>query len=111
MAVERLGSATDSFGAGNEIMKGDSMMGTVSIIIGLGIIVFLIYSFVNRAKGRTPKVTSINRTRLKLSSKQACSYCKRKVDQLSFYSDRQGKVIGVCNVCKPQAERQALNRL
>jgi putative hemolysin len=87
------------------------MMSAVSIIIGLGIIAFLIYSIVNRAKGRNSKVTPIPRKRLKLSSKQACTYCKRKVDQLSFYSDRQGKVIGVCNVCKPQAERQALLRL
>jgi putative hemolysin len=87
------------------------MASSISIIIGLGIIVFLGYSFLNRNKRKNPKVTSINRTHTKFGSKQACSYCKRKVDQLSFYSDRQGKVIGVCNVCKPQAERQALNRL
>jgi putative hemolysin len=87
------------------------MTSTISIIIGLGLIVFLVYSFLNRNKGKNTKVTSINRTHSKFGSKQACSYCKRKVDQLSFYSDRQGKVIGVCNTCKPQAERQALMRL
>lgn len=87
------------------------MTSSISIIIGLGLIIFLIYSFVNYKKGKTTKVTSINRKRSMLSSKQACSYCKRKVDQLSFYSDRQGKVIGLCNTCKPQAERQALMRL
>jgi hypothetical protein len=87
------------------------MTSSISIIIGLGIIVFLVYSFMNRDKRKGSNVTSIKRTRSKFSSKQTCTYCKRKVDQLSFYSDRQGKVIGVCNVCKPQAERQALNRL
>jgi putative hemolysin len=87
------------------------MTNTVSIIIGLGIIAFLIYSFVNRAKRRTSKVSPIHKKRLGIGSKQACTYCKRKVDQLSFYADRQGKVIGVCNTCKPQAERQALLRI
>jgi hypothetical protein len=86
------------------------MISLITKIIGLGLIVFIIYSFVNRKKGNE-KVISINRKRSVLSSKQACSYCKRKVDLLSFYSDRQGKVIGVCNVCKPQAERQSLMRL
>jgi hypothetical protein len=87
------------------------MVGMIGKIIGIALIVFLIYSFLNRNKRRNPKVTSINRSRSKFGSKQSCSYCKRKVDLLSFYSDRQGKVIGVCNVCKPQAERQALMRL
>jgi putative hemolysin len=87
------------------------MIGMLSKIIGIALIAFLVYSFMKRNKRRNPKVTSINRSRPKLGSKQSCSYCKRKADQLSFYSDRQGKVIGVCNVCKPQAERQALMRL
>ncbi|QGQ94978.1 hypothetical protein EHS13_08825 [Paenibacillus psychroresistens] len=87
------------------------MTSTISIVIGLGVIAFLIYSFVSRAKRSNFKVTPINRKRLGQSSKQACTYCKRKVDQLSFYADRQGKVIGVCNTCKPQAERQALLRI
>lgn len=87
------------------------MTSSISIIIGLAFIVFLIYSFMKYKNGKTTKVTSIKRKRSMLGSKQACSYCKRKVDRLSFYSDRQGKVIGLCDVCKVQAERQALMRL
>jgi hypothetical protein len=80
-------------------------------IIGIIIIAYLVYAFINRKKQTNGKVTSINRKRSLLSTKQSCSYCKKKVDQLSFYSNGQGKVIGVCNMCKPQAERQALMRL
>ncbi|MEX2460106.1 MAG: hypothetical protein WD469_02185 [Paenibacillaceae bacterium] len=87
------------------------MISLVTKIIGLGFVAFIIYTLVNRKKGKNTKIIPINRKRSVLNSKQACSYCKRKVNQLSFYSDRQGKVIGVCKVCKPQAERQALSRL
>jgi hypothetical protein len=80
-------------------------------IIGIILIAYLIYSFINRNKQINGKVTPINRKRSILSAKQSCSYCKRKVDQLSFYSDGRGKVIGVCKSCKPQAERQALMRI
>jgi hypothetical protein len=87
------------------------MTSSISIIIGLGLIIFLIYSFMKAKRGKNSNVTSINRKRSILGSKQACSYCKRKVDKLSFYADRQGKVVGLCDVCKVQAERQALMRL
>lgn len=87
------------------------MTSSIGVIIGLGLIVFIIYAFMKAKKGKHSKVTSINRKRSKLGSKQACSYCKRKAAKLSFYADQQGKVIGLCDVCKVQAERQALMRL
>jgi hypothetical protein len=80
-------------------------------IIGIIIIAYLIYAFIKRNKQTNGKVTPINLKRRTLSGKQSCYYCKRKVDQLSFYSDGRGKVVGVCNSCKPQAERQALMRI
>lgn len=44
-------------------------------------------------------------------NKQACSFCRKKEKKLSFYADEKGTVVGVCPVCKPQAERRALMRL
>jgi hypothetical protein len=81
------------------------------IIVSLIVVVLLIIFFLPRKKNGNRKVMKMNRHRKISTGKQACSYCKRKADPLSFYSDGRGKVVGVCNQCKPQAERQALMRI
>jgi hypothetical protein len=55
-------------------------------------------------------VSRLTLKKLKLESSK-CAYCKRKVRRLSFYLSRSGQVIGVCDLCKVQAERQSLPRL
>jgi lipopolysaccharide export system protein LptC len=85
-----------------------------NMIVGIVILLVVILcaaAFLLRKSNGNKKIIQMNRPRKSLGSKQSCSYCKRKVETLSFYSDGRGKVIGVCNVCKPHAERQALMRI
>jgi putative hemolysin len=67
-----------------------------------------------RNKAETNKVIKMSERRRRGSEKpktQACSLCRKKGIRLTFYSSEQGNVIGVCDKCKPQAERRALMRL
>ena len=82
------------------------------IILCSVIIVILIAVFFIRKNSRYHNVTRLSSFKSSKSAlKQSCSYCKRKAASLAFYSDEQGKVIGVCKDCKAQAERRALMRL
>ncbi|CAM3739700.1 hypothetical protein [Marinicrinis lubricantis] len=54
---------------------------------------------------------SLHRHKPSKEDKQTCSFCRKKSKKLSFYAAENGKVIGVCDVCRPQAERRALPRL
>lgn len=42
---------------------------------------------------------------------QLCSSCRKPAARLSFYSDENGRVVGLCRECKPSAERRQLDRL
>ncbi|MEK8128587.1 hypothetical protein WMW72_11790 [Paenibacillus filicis] len=42
---------------------------------------------------------------------KTCSFCKKKSKRLAFYANEAGGVVGVCDDCRPQAERRALMRL
>ncbi|ASS65510.1 MULTISPECIES: hypothetical protein [unclassified Paenibacillus] len=42
---------------------------------------------------------------------QLCSSCRKPAGRLSFYSDENGRVVGLCRECKPSAERRQLDRL
>ncbi len=66
-----------------------------------------------RDKVETTKIIQMSLRGKKVSkvNKQTCSFCRKKDKRLSFYSDEQGRVVGVCPVCRPQAERRALMRL
>ncbi|MBP1964484.1 putative hemolysin [Paenibacillus aceris] len=70
-----------------------------------------------RDKVETSKVINMSLYQSKKASKaptankKACSFCRKKEKKLAFYSDEQGRVVGVCSVCRPQAERRALMRL
>lgn len=55
--------------------------------------------------------TVIRQESVKQKDTSKCSYCKKKVKRLSFYASRNGQVIGLCDMCKVQAERQALLRI
>lgn len=65
------------------------------------------------ARKKTKTQTNVGRLIPKKSRPDSskCSYCKRKVRRLSFYLSRSGQVIGICDLCKVQAERQSLPRL
>ncbi|WNR45207.1 hypothetical protein [Paenibacillus roseipurpureus] len=64
-------------------------------------------------KVRTAKVIkmSLHGKKTAKLNKQQCSFCRKRDKKLAFYSDEQGRVVGVCSVCRPQAERRALMRL
>lgn len=61
-------------------------------------------------KRRNSKVVKLSTARGKAGqpSRQPCSLCKKKAARLSFYASEQGQVIGLCDACKPQAERRGL---
>ena len=61
------------------------------------------YQSKKKTPAKTPAKTPMNT--------QVCSFCRKKQKKLAFYSDENGKVVGVCSVCRPQAERRALMRL
>ncbi|MEI7024648.1 hypothetical protein [Paenibacillus sp. y28] len=79
-------------------------------------VVFLAVWFRRRIQNRqaaTGKVVQL-KARRKVSGQAGvnrCSFCKKKAKRLSFYANEGGRVIGVCDICKPQAERRALLRL
>ncbi|NEW06296.1 hypothetical protein GK047_09755 [Paenibacillus sp. SYP-B3998] len=90
------------------------MVQTVIILISIFMII-AIYKLVFKARNKvaTNKVIPINRKKKSIGKegKKACSFCHKKVKRLSFYVTEMGKVVGVCEGCKPQAERRALSRL
>lgn len=45
------------------------------------------------------------------SGGQKCSFCKKPSPRLAFYADEQGRAVGVCDGCRPIAERRELLRL
>lgn len=90
------------------------------IVVVILIIVFLLVvnlTVKKSKKTRTSNVIQISSHTKKRSSKgieankQLCSFCRKKEKKLSFYADEQGRVVGVCQACKPQAERRALMEL
>lgn len=87
----------------------------IVLIIVLLSVLLLIYrlTFRIRDKVETTKIIqmSLHGKRVSKVNKQMCSFCRKKDKKLSFYSDEQGRVVGVCPVCRPQAERRALMRL
>lgn len=88
----------------------------MSWIVYIGILV-LVMTFIlylrtkkNSEKIKQSKVVKLSSNRSK-SKYQACTYCRKKFNRLSFYSDEQGKVIGLCDACKPRAEKRQLFQL
>lgn len=87
----------------------------VGIIIGVIILMsVMIYFVIQRLKSRSYLSRQMKSrgkpVSKKMISRQSCSYCKKKVSKITFYSNGH-KVVGVCDMCRPQAERQALMRL
>ncbi|OCT13334.1 hypothetical protein A8709_03510 [Paenibacillus pectinilyticus] len=88
----------------------------IVLVVILLLVLLLVYKFTLKMKDKveTNKVINMSLQRRKKSqsiNKQTCSYCRKKEKKLSFYADEQGRVVGVCKVCQPQAERRALRRL
>ncbi|OAS21336.1 hypothetical protein A8708_31165 [Paenibacillus oryzisoli] len=87
----------------------------IVLVILLLSVLLLVYklTFKIRNKVETTKIIQMSLYGKKVSkvNKQMCSFCRKKERKLSFYSDEQGRVVGVCQVCRPQAERRALMRL
>jgi hypothetical protein len=79
------------------------------ILLAAVIVFFVVYRKSDRSEIKKRAIS--NRKLSNTRGKQTCSYCKKKASPLTFYADRNGKVVGVCNVCKVQAERQALMRI
>ncbi|MDD9268134.1 hypothetical protein ACFPES_13940 [Paenibacillus sp. GCM10023248] len=83
----------------------------VLIVCGYGL--YKVYQKV-RDKTETSKVIQLSLYQEKKKAapgKQACSFCRKKEKKLAFYADEKGTVVGVCQECRPQAERRALMRL
>ncbi|MNR09525.1 hypothetical protein D3C85_1257300 [compost metagenome] len=87
----------------------------IGLAIILFVVLFVLYKmmFKVRDKVETNKIIklSVQGKKSPKINKQMCSFCRKKEKNLSFYSDEQGRVVGVCKVCRPQAERRALMRL
>jgi hypothetical protein len=87
----------------------------ILLVLILLLVLLLVYKITlkMRDKVETNKIIKMSLQGKKSSriNKQTCSFCRKKEKKLSFYSDEQGRVVGVCIVCKPQAERRALMRL
>jgi putative hemolysin len=91
----------------------------IYVIVLIPVLVLIIYVLVKmtqkvRDKVETAKVIQMSTYQSKKkapTNTQVCSFCRKKQKKLAFYSDENGKVVGVCSVCKPQAERRALMRL
>ncbi|MDR6553002.1 hypothetical protein [Paenibacillus qinlingensis] len=86
----------------------------VLVLVLVGILL-LVYRMTLKVKdkvtaGKIIKLSVQGKKSSKLN-KQTCSFCRKKQKKLIFYSDEQGRVVGVCPVCKQQAERRALMRL
>jgi hypothetical protein len=85
----------------------------IAIILLIAALVFL-FLFANkiRDKVETRKVIQLSLHRKKNAvKKHTCSFCRKKSKRLTFYSTENGQVVGVCDPCKPQAERRALLRI
>ncbi|MZQ87048.1 hypothetical protein GQF01_33545 [Paenibacillus sp. 5J-6] len=91
----------------------------IYVIVLIPVLALIIYALVKmtqkvRDKVETAKVIQMSTYQSKKktpTNTQVCSFCRKKQKKLAFYSDENGKVVGVCSVCKPQAERRALMRL
>lgn len=81
----------------------------VLILIAFLIAILVFYRIRSRTEIKNRAIR--NKKQSNAKGKQTCSYCRKKARPLSFYADGRGKVVGVCNTCKPQAERQALMRI
>lgn len=91
----------------------------IYVIVLIPVLALMIYALVKmtqkvRDKVETAKVIQLSTYQSKKkppTNTQVCSFCRKKQKKLAFYSDENGKVVGVCSVCRPQAERRALMRL
>ncbi|WP_199624213.1 hypothetical protein [Paenibacillus alkalitolerans] len=89
------------------------------VYIGVSVLViFLIWVMVKKNSvkevGGANNVIELNKKlnkKQKTAKGQVCSFCRNKTDRLAFYSDEQGKVLGLCNSCKLLAENRGLLRL
>lgn len=63
-----------------------------------------------RVAGNVIKMT-LNPSDKKYANRQKCSFCHQKSKKLYFYANEYGKAIGLCDKCRPIAERRALLRL
>lgn len=86
-------------------------MMTAAIVI----IVYTVYRVLQRSSGKRAASNVIklskHRGHKRARNEQKCSICHKRSARLRFYADEQGKPIGVCDKCKPIAERRALLRL
>ncbi|MBD0380793.1 hypothetical protein [Paenibacillus sedimenti] len=91
------------------------MMYQFFMIIASIVVIIILYKFAIKVRDKTVanKVIkfSLNKGRSSKANKKTCSFCKKKAKRLSFYATEVGGVVGVCDSCKPQAERRALLRL
>lgn len=91
----------------------------IIVLIPVLLLMFGVFIWIRKVRDKveTSKVINMSLYQSKKASKaptpnkKACSFCRKKEKKLAFYSDEQGRVVGVCSVCRPQAERRALMRL
>ncbi|MFD0869691.1 Uncharacterised protein [Chlamydia abortus] len=79
-------------------------------IIGLAGIALAVFFFRSLSKPKTSQnVVHISQYKKKTArGAQKCTYCKKRVDSLTFYSGHEGKVIGLCRDCSRLAKHQDL---
>ncbi|SEC10607.1 hypothetical protein SAMN05443246_2988 [Paenibacillus sp. GP183] len=91
-----------------------AMQWLILVVILIAAVIFLTYKIIIKIRDKVEAKKIIQLSLYGKTSKvnkHLCSFCRKKVKRLSFYSDEHGMVVGVCDKCKPQAERRALMRL
>lgn len=84
------------------------------LLVILIIVLIFLFMFARKSRDKleTRKVVQLSlKQKNKSVNKQTCSFCRKKAKRLHFYSSENGQVIGVCDQCKPHAERRALMRI
>ncbi|WP_248925351.1 hypothetical protein [Paenibacillus hamazuiensis] len=66
---------------------------------------------VSRKSRNSGNVTRLKDFKKKKRNGQPCSFCRKKSEDLAFYADENGQIVGVCKSCRPMAERRELGRL
>jgi hypothetical protein len=92
----------------------------ISIVIAAALIIWAVVIGARKARDKAEARKVIRMSLHKRKSGQGgnprngsktCSFCKKKSKRLAFYANEGGQVVGVCEACRPQAERRALMRL
>ncbi|MNH95748.1 hypothetical protein D3C73_483980 [compost metagenome] len=96
-------------------MRDGTMMRILVLLLVVAIIMIVVKTLIIQPSKKSKKSNVIQMknysSKVKKLEGQKCSFCGNRVKRLAYYADETSKVVGVCDSCKPQAERRELSRL